>query len=264
MQITGILSRNSPGSWVGSLLRMPLRLLPHDSVMTVRSGLNKGLKWIVGSSIHGCWLGHYEHDKQEVVARLVKPGMHVLDIGANAGFYTLAFSRLVGSSGHVWAFEPLAENMHNLSRHVRLNRIGNATLVQIAVADKTEILAFDVAPSNSMGRISDKEGSYWVPAASIDELISRGLIPLPDLIKLDVEGAESRVLAGAHSLLRRHRTVFLIALHGEAQMRGCPRILKEAGYEVFKLDGRPVATGEDRFVDEIMAAPVGYRWPRPD
>lgn len=54
--------------------------------MRVRSGINKGRRWIVGSSIHGCWLGHYEIEKQSVIRRLVKPGMRMklFDVGANA------------------------------------------------------------------------------------------------------------------------------------------------------------------------------------
>src|SRR5688572_27975846 len=97
-------SHISPRSFWGALLRLPLRAIPKRTTVKVQSGINRGMKWIVGSSIHGCWLGTYELEKQPVIERFVRPGMTVFDIGANAGFYTLAFSRLVGEEGRVWAF----------------------------------------------------------------------------------------------------------------------------------------------------------------
>lgn len=123
-------------SFVGWLLRLPLKIIPRGSVVRIRTGLNRGMKWIVGSSTHGCWLGTYESDKQVVLSRFLKPGMTVFDVGANAGFYTLAFSRLVGDRGQVWAFEPYAINVGNLIRHIELNDLNNVNLVQAAVADR--------------------------------------------------------------------------------------------------------------------------------
>ena len=248
------LSRISPASLLGRALRLPLRLLPKTAVMTIRSGLNAGFKWIAGSSIHGCWLGHYEHDKQDVVARLLKPGMKVFDIGANAGFYTLAFSRLTGSSGQVWAFEPFAENATNLLHHLRLNTIGNVTLIQAAVAERPGLAGFQIAHGNSMGMLSANLNGYLVPTVALDGLIENGTLPFPDLIKMDVEGAESLVLEGAKNLLSQRKAVLLIALHGEAQMRTCLTLLHEAGYDAFRFDGQVVAQ-DAPFVDELYAVP---------
>src|SRR5690348_7048474 len=101
-------------SALGKLLRWPLRWIPKSVVVSVRGGVNAGMKWRVGAHTHGCWLGTYEKSKQQAVVRLVRAGMNVVDIGANAGFYTLAFSRLAGPGGRVWAFEPLPANVSNL------------------------------------------------------------------------------------------------------------------------------------------------------
>ena len=126
-------SRIPTSTFWGVLLRLPLRVIPKGTTVTVRSGINRGMKWIVGSSIHGCWLGTYELEKQSVIRRFVRPGTTVFDIGANAGFYPLAFSRLVGREGHVWSFEPRAENASNNLRHVNLNKLDNDTFLQAAV-----------------------------------------------------------------------------------------------------------------------------------
>jgi hypothetical protein len=75
--------------------------------MDVKLGPIRGMRWRIGSSVHSCWLGSYEAAKFAVVARAVRPGMTVFDIGANAGYYTLLFSRLVGQRGNVVAVDPL-------------------------------------------------------------------------------------------------------------------------------------------------------------
>jgi hypothetical protein len=81
-------------SILGRFLRLPLRLLPRGLVITIRRGPAKSMKWLVGSSDHGCWLGTYELDKQQALTQFVRTGMTVYDVGAQAGFYTLFFSRL--------------------------------------------------------------------------------------------------------------------------------------------------------------------------
>lgn len=249
-------SQIPPNTAWGTVLRLPLRLIPKGTVVTVRSGINRGMKWIVGSSVHGCWLGTYELEKQSIIARFVKPGMKVFDIGANAGFYTLAFSRLVGEQGHVWAFEPFAENAHNILRHINLNQLANVTLVQLAVADRRGMAGFQVAPSNAMGAISE-EGMYRVPTVSLDGLISEGAIPLPELIKMDVEGAESFVLEGATDLLRKRKTTLFIALHGDTQKRQCKELLESAGYDIYLLSGKKLS-GDLLTSDEIYALPRAH------
>jgi FkbM family methyltransferase len=222
--------------------------------MSVRSGINAGMKWIAGSSIHGCWLGHYEHEKQQLVRSLIKPGMTVFDIGANAGFYTLAFSRLVGPTGHVWAFEPFAENASNVLRHLALNQISNVTLIQAAVADKAGLTGFNIAPSNSMGTVTESVGTYSVPVIALDALIETGAVRMPDVIKMDVEGAESRVLEGAARILNEGTTSLLIALHGAEQVDACLSLLSRVRYQVFRLDGQAVF-GSEANLDEIYAVP---------
>ena len=252
--ITARLSQTSPGSLLGRLLRLPLRLVPKRAVVTVRSGLNKGLHWIAGSSVHGCWLGHYEQEKQALATRLVQPGMKVLDIGANAGFYTLAFSHLVGKSGHVWAFEPIAANACKLSNHLALNEITNVTLIQAGVASGAGIAAFDTDFGDSEWRMSNRPGTYLIPTVSLDALVETGILPVPDFIKMDVEGAEASVLAGAKGILENGKTSFMIALHANEQLNQCLSQLLECRYRIYRLDGMQLESGCG-FADEIYALP---------
>lgn len=249
------LSRISPSSLLGALLRFPLRAIPKTAVVRVRSGINKGSRWVVGSSIHGCWLGHYEIEKQAAILRLVKPGMKVFDVGANAGFYTLAFALLVGDRGHVWAFEPLAENLRNLKRHIALNNLTNVTIVEAAVSESVGIARFASGESNSMGRLAEG-GNFDVPTVSMDEFCVEIGIECPDVIKLDIEGGESLALKGAARVIEQGKSTILLALHGYEQEQNCLSVLRAGHFVLQYLDGTP-ARDEPLRSDEIIAFPPG-------
>lgn len=183
-------------SVIGKLLRLPLRMIPHSMVMRILSGPCRGMKWIAGSSNHGCWLGTYELEKQKAIRRFIKPGMIIYDIGAHAGIYSLLFSKLVGPNGKVFAFEPFAENVVNILKHIRLNRLNNVNLIQSSLSDKSGLVSFLIGKSSSMGSITHTHTYLQVPTFSLDELVFNFDFPMPDLIKMDVEGAEAMVLEG--------------------------------------------------------------------
>lgn len=241
-------------STLGTILRLPLRLIPGGTVVKVRAGLNKGMKWKVGSGAHGCWLGLFELEKQAAMKPFIKPGMTVFDIGANAGFYTLTFSCLVEEQGRVWAFEPLAENANNILRHINLNRLTNVTLLQAAVVDHSGLVGFRIGENNATGTVSDEEELYKVPAVFLDNLVEAGAVPVPDVVKIDVEGFESSVLVGSKKLLAARQTTLFIALHGDEERKRCRKILESFRYKIFLLDG--TAVGDDALQgDEIYAIP---------
>ena len=223
--------------------------------MRVRRGPAKGMKWTVGSGNHGCWLGTYESDKQQALERLVIPGMMVFDIGAQTGFYTLIFSRLVGEQGRVYAFEPFPDNVHRLLAHLRLNKVGNAQVIHAAVAEHSSLSGFSVDHGSYRNKLADgAEAVLLVATTSLDDVVERhGLTP-PGLIKMDVEGAESTILEGARRLLERHRPILFVALHGGEQRRGCQRLMKKVGYTIYDLKGTPQP--EDLETDEVYALPT--------
>lgn len=240
-----------PRSVAGRLVRLPLRLLPKSMVLPVLSGINRGFRWRVGSHIHGAWIGIYEKDKQQACLRLIRPRMTVYDIGAQAGFYSLAFSRLVGD-GRVYSFEPLPENCVNLLDHLRLNNIKNVIAHQMAISDRSGLVDFRIGISNAMGSITNVPSMYRVYTVTIDELAEKDGLPLPDLVKMDVEGSEASVLRGATGVLRARRTVWLVALHGQQPARECWSIFEQYGYSIFTMDGKRIQSVSD-MPDEIYA-----------
>ncbi len=211
------------------------------------------MKWIVGTSVHSCWLGTYELNTQETVKPFIKPGMTVFDIGANAGFYTLAFSRLVGDRGKVWAFEPLAENVKSLLKHVMINQLRNVTVVQAAVSSEIGITGFQTSGHTCTGSLTEG-GSYRVPTVSLDGSITQHGLPIPDLIKIDIEGSESSLLEGAKKLLEKKTTTLFISLHGDDQKKRCREILEAANYRILTLGGSELSNGQ-LIGNEIYAIP---------
>jgi len=91
----------SPRRWYGKLLGLPLRLIPPNSVMPIFQAVLKGRRWIVGSSVHSCWLGSYKTERSAFVRKTLVPGSTFFDSGAQAGYYTLLAARGVGAAGQI-------------------------------------------------------------------------------------------------------------------------------------------------------------------
>lgn len=230
---------------LGKLLRLPLKLIPDKTVLPILQGKLKGKKWIKGSSINGCWLGTYEFDKQQLFQKYVKPGMVIYDIGANAGFYTLLSSVLTGNSGKVFAFEPVPKNIYYIKQHLVLNKIENTVVVDKAVSDKITTLKFTLSTNPSMGHFSE-EGEIEVETISLDEFVKQGNPP-PDLIKMDIEGAEFDALNGAKKILKTKKPIIFLATHGDEVKKKCLGLLKELNYKI-EIIGNCSIEKADEFV----------------
>lgn len=218
--------------------------------MSIRKGPAKGMRCISGSSNQGCWLGTYELDKQCALQRLVKPGMTVYDIGAQAGFYTLFFSRIVGPVGSVYAFEPSAEEARYLFAHISMNRIENARVIQAAVSETSGLSGFTWdRPQTENSLCAEANSSLLVPTLSLHA----SPLPPPEVIKMDIEGGEAAALKGAQQTLRLHRPIVFVALHAHEQKRKCVDLLQSAGYRIHDLQGRSISN--DSECDEIYALP---------
>lgn len=232
-------------------IRIPIRFLRKQDILRIRTGIAEGFLWRVGSGVHDYWIGNYEETKQAVVRSVLERGATVFDIGANAGFYTIAMSRIIGPEGHVYAFEPFCENVESILFHTRVNKSENCTVVQCAVAERPSITGFVIAASNAEGAIGSKNSHYYVPTVSIDSLVESEIIPPPDVMKIDVEGAEDRVLAGARNTLNKQNVKILLAVHGEKLFRGCLSLLTDIGYRVYDLALNPV-DDNSLYVDELF------------
>ncbi|HEY0456739.1 MAG TPA: FkbM family methyltransferase, partial [Verrucomicrobiae bacterium] len=164
---------------------------------------------------------HYQFDseqkEQALVRSLVRPGMTVIDAGANIGKYTKLFSLLAGPAGKVFAFEPSPNSHARLAELVKADKLENVTLLNSALTHQPGTVMLHQFPEeycswNSLGRPQmpdPKDGSRLVPiinsaqvpATSLDEFCRERHITEIDYLKLDVEGAEILALQGARDLL---------------------------------------------------------------
>jgi FkbM family methyltransferase len=226
-------------------------VIPKDLVVPILFGRLRGKKWIVGSSNLECALGVYEREKAELFAKVVGAGSTIYDIGAHVGFYTVLSSQLVGSKGRVVAFEPFADNMSYLQRHISMNLCENVTAFQIAVSDKNGVTGFLQGETSSMGRLSTS-GGLFVQTSSIDALLAAGKIPPPNFMKIDIEGAELLALEGAKSTMLEHRPTIFLATHGPSIHVACCDLLKTLGYRIDPIGGDSIAKTDElyAYVDE--------------
>lgn len=237
-------------SIAGRLMRLPLYLIPTGVSVPILQGKLRGKRWVVNASTHGCWLGSYEFEKQQLFSNMITTSSTVFDIGAHVGFYTLLSSVLVGKAGRVFAFEPLPRNLHYLRRHIAMNHMDNVTVMPVAVADAPGRAQFQEAQDSSEGHFS-ATGNLKVSVVALDDQTSTGQLPKPDVIKMDVEGAEAAVLRGARQILQQHRPIIFLATHGAAIREECFDLLQELNYSLTPIDERPLAA-----TDEILAVPA--------
>jgi len=229
-------------------IRSPLRLLSPDIVLPILTGRLRGRKWIVGSGVHSCWIGSYEFDKQRAFAQVTARGATVLDLGSNVGFYALLAAELVGSSGCVYAFEPVQRNIEFLRRHIALNNLTNVHVIECAICELTGRRRFQFHKSAAMGHLSDG-GQTEVSTITLDDFVSRWGAT-PDSIKIDVEGAEFSVLQGAREVLSQYRPALLLATHSRALRDQCLDLIAEHGYVV-----RAIGNIDRERADEFLAVP---------
>jgi FkbM family methyltransferase len=196
--------------------------------------------------------GYYEPELVALLGRLLKPGMVFLDVGAHVGQYTLAASPLVGKSGGVHCFEPDPETYRWLCLNIQANHLANVVPNQMAVADQSGKKQFFFATSqdigsNSLSRPSalhDSGRSTEVRCTTVDQYLLQRNIPHVDVMKIDIEGAELPMLAGATKLLHREDApVILVEFEAERQKafgNSCAALadaLTDCGYQLFRAEG---------------------------
>ena len=212
-------------------------------------GRLKGKKWVVGAGSHGYWMGSYEIHKRIAFEREVKPGMVIYDIGANVGFYSILGAQLAGPNGSVIAFEPFHRNVEYIRKHIDLNQFKNIKVMEVAVSNVNGSVFFEPGISIATGHLS-KTGSLEVQSISLDKLFNDGTLPAPDVIKVDVEGAELDVFTGAQELIKNHRPLIFVDTHGRDAHEGTINFLTAKGYHFETLDGLPLANSK-----ELIARP---------
>jgi len=236
-------------------------LIPARPVLVKLEGFSMYVRlddWAVGARI--AVKRRYEPHVVAVFRKLLGPGAVVVDVGANAGYYSLTAASIVGRAGRVYAFEPGAISCRLLERSAAANGFANIQVFECAVSDREELVGYGMDDSN--GRITHEgvaRAELQVRSVTLDRALA-GLRPV-QVIKIDVEGAEARVVRGAMELIRRDHPAIVsefcpygLRLASSIEPGEYLDLLRSLGYElrVIPVDGPVPPPQEDaRILDQV-------------
>jgi FkbM family methyltransferase len=180
--------------------------------------------------------GEYSEAEVRLFQKLVKPGDVVLDIGANIGGHTIPLDRLAGASGQVLAFEPQRTAFCSLCANVALNDLAQVRCHRVAVGDAAgsiQVPELDYGVGQNFGGLALGRPHLGgrteeVPMLRIDDL----KLDRCQLIKVDVEGMERQVLAGAAETLRTLRPLLYVEDDRSEHSAELRRQLVSLGYRL--------------------------------
>jgi len=209
--------------------------------------------------------GLLENFESTLLKKFCRPGMRVIDVGANIGFYTLTAAHLVGENGSVLAFEPEHSNFKMLQQNLSANSYSFVTPVEAAISDKTEkICLFRSNAHYGDHRIyqhsKDQQGTALVQAYALDDFLDPS--QTVDIIKMDIQGAEGLALLGMTRLLERSQDIKIFMEfwpEGLLQTGNSPQnilnSLVEMGFLIFEICEREesleLVSDFERFVQAI-------------
>ena len=203
--------------------------------------------------------------------QVLQPGMTFLDAGANDGIYTVFAAKRVGDQGTVWAFEPSQRELSRLRHNLDLNRL-TARIFPLALADcsgqaELSVGAYEHAGHNTLGAFTyqtEMEKKDLVELRRLDEVLNENPLTRLDMMKIDIEGAELRLLRGAVETLRAYRPVLLFEV-SEGSLKhqgGTPQellaFLHAENYVIYTFDrvtGLPVPAEPRVFAENMIGYP---------
>lgn len=163
-----------------------------------------------------------ENYETGLLKQIVKPGMRVVDIGANIGCYTLLMTRLTGPRGKIIAFEPDPDNYRLLTKNIKRNRIGNITAVQKAVSNQSgSARLFLNRGHRGDHRLFDHEGKrpfLEIETTTLDDQLAGNPV---DVIKMDIQGAELLALGGMAKTIARNTGLIIITEFSPYHLEKC-------------------------------------------
>lgn len=175
---------------------------------------------------------NYELPTQNYLKKSVKPGMTVLDVGAHTGFFTILFADLVGEEGRVYSFEPCRRHVKLLKENISANGLHWVNISPMALSEKTGRAVLHLNPVNdgghSLADLSDNRGligrnsnklTEYIETTTLDKFVNEKGIRNIDVMKIDIEGAETLFLEGAVNTLSSGMVAKIICETGTQAQR---------------------------------------------
>jgi FkbM family methyltransferase len=213
--------------------------------------------------------GVHEKNSTAEVKRIISPGMNILEVGANIGYYALLEAKLAGPTGFLYGFEPSPFNIDLLRRNLELNHIENYEVYGMAAGAENQTGKFFVANKSNLSSFIQREGMDMVHDGKIidvkvvrlDNFFAEKKL---DFIRMDVEGYELEILKGAEELLKRPVPPkhFFIEVHSEllhkkdSSAREIIEYLGQYGYQVTKSFYRGNSKVVASSTEELLSHPL--------
>ena len=229
-------------------------------IYTAKYGLAKGLK--VTGDLGFLQFRHQAILEEDFLQDLELTGKIVYDIGAHIGIMALFFSRSVGQGGRVIAFEPNPQSCVTLHKNLDLNDLRNVTIAQVGLGDKRETKALvfgehsrgagsmdDTIQTQILSEKGSKALQVQVEVYTLDEYVETNRLPIPDFVKIDVEGMEYNVMLGMMYILDQYSPTLFVEIHGateEAKLANIQRVvdfLDSWAYDIYHVEsGQTIST----------------------
>lgn len=185
----------------------------------------------------------YEPEITAEVCKTLKNEDTFIDVGANIGWYTLLAARLVGPKGRVLAIEPEPENYRFLRQSIELNGFKNVTTLMLCASNESTTATLHIRePVSHSLEIGEGGSTMAVRTRTLDEIVGMCGLQSIDLCKIDVEGAEPKVLEGSTGLIQGRRIKRIICEWDKKRWTGKSSLLNLLlrNYDISTLTGKRI------------------------
>lgn len=206
----------------------------------------------------------YENRKVQLFSNLIRPGMTVLDIGANKGYFTLLFAKLMHDKGRVLAFEPHPDNCFWIQRSIHANHYHCINLCPLALSNTDGEATFYVGKRSGWGSlryspIAHDNQVITVTTRKLDTILHDEDIANVDLIQMDVEGSDLAVLQGAANTLQQHHHITItmdVDVRGSTEQQQLYNFFHTHKYKILDLrNNMTLVQNAEKLPKEIVAVP---------
>lgn len=199
------------------------------------------------------WYGYYSRDIVLLMNRILRPGMVVIDVGANIGEITLTAARRVGVGGRVYAFEPMKVLFAQLIENLSVNSVAQVTPIEKGLSHTSGTATiYTAAAQFEDGTWHDGLGTLYpttsrsiaagdIVLTTLDEFCSASYIEKIDLLKIDVEGAELAVIKGGLTAITRFQPFLIVEIQADTSVgagncsKDVTSLLMSLGYKLFVI-----------------------------
>lgn len=208
--------------------------------------------------------GKRELEHKIMLEQVLRPGMTVLDIGANIGYYALMELEMIRPGGRLIAVEPSPSNVALLRRNLALNGYGDVEVHQMAISDRADTRKFFLSEMSNLNTFHDTgTSSLRLTGAPIDVMTST--VPAvmagraPDLIRMDVEGHEVEVLSGLLPAIERGEMRPMVIFETHLPRYSAEHDIEAPLRRLFALNYRVMLVGSSSERGTRIIEGLGYR-----